>query len=61
MVELRFIKIDNTIRLQYKDGFKEVNGDITIECVWADVPLWDSEKQEMKPMLDFIELAKKLK
>jgi len=52
MIELRFIKTNNEIRLQQRDGFKQVNGNITTESIWVDIPLWDSEKQELKSTFD---------
>ena len=57
MTELRFIKIDNEIRLQYREIIQpERFGDMTIEMNWIDnVPLWDSEKQELKPNFNFKE------
>ena len=68
MIELRFIKIGikcgdecrTEIRLQQRDGFKQVDGDVTTECIWADIPIWDEEKQELKPTFDLTKLAKEL-
>ena len=57
-MELRFIKIDNTIRLQYRDGFKEVDGDITIECVWVDVPFYNHKTQQTEPYFNLSELIR---
>ena len=58
MTELRFIKINTKhedeyrteIRLQYREIIQpEKFGEMTIEGNWTDIPIWDSEKQELKP------------
>ena len=52
MFELRFIKIDDTVRLQHRDGYKVVNGEMTTESNWIDVPLHDLNTDKIYPIFN---------
>ena len=50
-LEFRWLKENSNsdlVRLQYRDDFKKVTDEGTTECVWADVPVYDSETGKTK-------------